>query len=243
MKLKKVSISGRYKSGEKTKDFQVSGLVPAVNDDKVRQHVQARYAPMWISDGGKNSRPDTICPCYIDEIETVEAKKLTLIGKNIKEMSFEELQDLATLFDLMGIPLYKEDSLSETRRKAILEWSVMIDGANREEAKIVKEGMLSDMPDIIVKVEGSEDEPEVPAPVEPAPVVVEKTAPVAPTPIVAPEPIAADPTNKADPTQITEEGLTIEDMREIATKNDIKFNAAIGFDKLYDRLLDEGLVK
>jgi hypothetical protein len=97
-----------------------------------------RYAVIWISrmrkkgaDGKdteeyKYKRVQKIRQVFIDSIEENEESPkavLSYVGKNIMEMNFEELQDLAAAKDLSAIPLYKVNSLAHARRVAWSEYA------------------------------------------------------------------------------------------------------------------------
>lgn len=136
-KTLKVTLSGSYKTANKMiESFDaVSGLMPAVDEDKATQMAIRRYARIWISQAkDKDNEPKykyiaNVRQVFVDSIEdNEEAPKavLSYVGKDIMEMNFEELQDLATANDLSGIPLYKVGSLVTARRIAFSEYAVNV---------------------------------------------------------------------------------------------------------------------
>ena len=51
---------------------------------------------------------------------------LSYVDKDIMEMNFEEIQDLAAANDLNGVPLYKVGSLTTARRIAFSEYAIKV---------------------------------------------------------------------------------------------------------------------
>ncbi len=111
----KVTISGDYYNSKKEKvDFdKVEGVIPWCDEEKgiASMHVRGRYAINWIknakNDDGTPKYPeriDRIHQCFIDDVEETKAS-FSFIGKDIKELSQEELQDLATAKNIMKVPL------------------------------------------------------------------------------------------------------------------------------------------
>lgn len=140
-KLLKVTISGAYiNSKRELVDYDgVTGLIPVVDEDLAKMHVRGRYAPMWIKAAvnektGEPKYPeriDQVQLVYVDKIETVDVKEdLSYVGKDVKEMTYEELQDLATAFDLRRVPLHKAMSLREMRAIAYVEYASKVMGRN-----------------------------------------------------------------------------------------------------------------
>lgn len=131
-KLLKVTISGSYRNSKRENiDFEnLSGVIPVVDHDLAAMHVRGRYAHVWIKnavdkDGNKlyPERIEETRQIFIDSIEEIEGDQMSFIGKDIKEMSFEELQDLATANDLRTIPLPKEISGASLREMRTLAYA------------------------------------------------------------------------------------------------------------------------
>lgn len=136
-KTLKVTISGSYRSANRQiESFDgVTGLMPVLEEDKVNQMATRRYAKIWVSqEKNKEGEPkykhiSNIRQVFIDSIEDNEEKPnavLSYIGKDIMEMNFEELQDLAAANDLSGVPLYKVGSLVTARRIAFSEYAIKV---------------------------------------------------------------------------------------------------------------------
>lgn len=141
--LLKATISGSFKAadGEVESYDRVTGYLPGLDDDKAQQQIIKRYAFIWIgqtmkkdskgkpSDEPKYKRVQRVREVFIDSIEEVEegdenfGKQLSYVGKDIMEMNFEELQDLAAAKDLISIPKYKTGSLVNARRIAFAEYA------------------------------------------------------------------------------------------------------------------------
>lgn len=136
-KTLKVTISGSYRSANRQiESFDgVAGLMPNLEEDKVNQMAIRRYAKIWVAqakkEGGepKYKHISNIRQVFIDSIEDNEENPkavLSYVGKDIMEMNFEELQDLAAANDLNGVPLYKIGSLITARRIAFSEYAIKV---------------------------------------------------------------------------------------------------------------------
>jgi hypothetical protein len=115
MKLKgyKAVISGSYLGHDDIRyDYSgVEGYVPPCEEDAARAAIVSRYAQMWVTGNGKSIK--SIRNVFIDLLEEAE-HDFSLIGKDVRNLTYEELQDLAVLKGLRGIPLYKKQSLRES---------------------------------------------------------------------------------------------------------------------------------
>jgi len=146
----KVTISGSYRSANRQiESFDaVTGLMPNLDEDKATQMAIKRYARIWVSQAKKeDGEPkykhiSNIRQVFIDSIEDNEDKpnaKLSYVGKDIMEMNYEELQDLAAANDLNGVPLYRTGSLITARRIAFSEYAIKVlqleeyEGTDKEE--------------------------------------------------------------------------------------------------------------
>lgn len=149
-KAYKVTISGSYR-GADNEIFDYSGVIgtiPFTDEEIATMHVRGRYARMWIMKDTKfKDRLYSVRECYIDEMVECEAE-FSYLGKDIRAMTQEELQDLATAKDLRLIPLYKKGSEREARTKAYAAYSAHIIGV---EVKYQEEGFnLMKQPPIVV---------------------------------------------------------------------------------------------
>lgn len=152
MKAYKVTISGAYRKAKREiVNFDgLSGIVPFTDSDIMYMHLRSRYAPMWLTkDKRFKDRVSTMREVYVDSVEEVE-HEFTFVGKDIREMSEEELQDLATAFDLRRIPLYRKSSLRETRVHAYMAYCESVLGKSIDKGDDFN---LAEMPEVVVKFE------------------------------------------------------------------------------------------
>lgn len=224
-KLLKVTISGSFVAGDKEIESynDVTGLIPALDDDKAQQMVNKRYARMWIGqatdDDGQTplyKRVGRVREVFIDSIEEVDDEQLSYVGKNIMQMTYEELQDLAAAKDLASIPLYKIGSLTTQRRIAFAEYSTHVldekidhrkEGYNPAKyAPIEADDQIRRSGEHVALIEES----------------IDKEALVL--------------NNKATTSQ---SALTLDQLKAIATGKKIAFNANIGYKALYDKIYKE----
>jgi len=149
-KALKVTISGSYRTADREViDFSgIEGVIPFTTQELAEMHIRKRYARMWIMKDSKfKQRLYATRECYIDSMEETEAE-FSYIGKDIRSMSQEELQDLATAKDLRLIPLYKKGSERDARTKAYAAYSQQV---LKEVVKWQAEGFnLMKLPPIMV---------------------------------------------------------------------------------------------
>ncbi len=107
-KVLKATISGSFIAGDKdTESYDnVTGFLPALDEDKASQMIIKRYARIWI---GQAQNEDG-SPKY----------------KRVGRMNYEELQDLAAAKDLISVPLYKTGSLTLARRIAFSAYAIEV---------------------------------------------------------------------------------------------------------------------
>ena len=222
MKALKVTISGSYKTSKgDIIDFEdISGVIPFVSEEHAKMHVMRRYASEWIraktnKDGEKvfKDRIEHMRQVFVDEIEETYYD-FSYVGKDIKKMSYEELQDLATAKDLRTIPLPKAFSglsLREMRVKAYLAYSEKVN-------KIV---LNDNDPDF-----NFADLPELKAGES---VRKEPVAKMTNDDIINQE-------QKSTSTASTKSTLTLDDLKKIADEKGIDYSKDIGFDSLHAQL-------
>ena len=103
----KVTLSGTYRNGaNESVDFQeVTGFIPLVDEDMAQAMCVKRYAKVFITqDKRYKDRVTRTRSVYVDSMEPCY-HEFSYVGKDIKQMTYEELQDLATAKDLRSIPL------------------------------------------------------------------------------------------------------------------------------------------
>jgi hypothetical protein len=168
MKALKVTISGSYRDAKKDLiDFEnLVGIVPEADHDVAAMHVRDRFAAMWLAeakdkDGEKlyKERVDSIRNVFIDNIEVVE-HNFTFFGKNIKEMSEIELQELALYKDLRRVPLPKRISgtdIRDMRVTAYCAYSDLEHGTDMLKDKDQPEFNFASLPELVVTGKGRKD--------------------------------------------------------------------------------------
>lgn len=230
MALLKATISGSFKAADKDVESyeNVTGFLPALDEDKANQMIIRRYARIWIGqtldkDGNaKYKRVGRVREVFIDSVEDVEGKRLSYEGKKITEMNFEELQDLAAANDLSGVPLYKSGSLAFARKVAFAEYANKVLGWTDKDGKPIDhrvEGFNPAKFEAIIADDKIRRSGDVPADIEEtldheSLVMAKKAAP-------------------------TQRRLTLEQLKEIAKSKNVPFNANIGYDALHKKLYKE----
>lgn len=118
--MQKVKISGSYRTKNKeVVDYEIEGIVPDCDRDVLESVTKTRYAKMWLMNSKKYKDrvyDKIVRETYIDSVEKVEGTP-SFVGKNLKELTFEEMQDLATAKGIREIPLYKSGSLRSAQIK------------------------------------------------------------------------------------------------------------------------------
>lgn len=151
-KALKVTVSGSYRGAEnKIFDYSnVTGVIPFNEEEIATMHVRRRYAPLWVArdERFKENRLYSIRECHIDAMEETTAE-FSYLGKDIRLMTQEELQDLATSKDLRLVPLFQKSSEREARTRAYADYSAHFLG---KKVKYQEAGFnLMKQPPIIVK--------------------------------------------------------------------------------------------
>ncbi len=110
------TITGNYHNSKKEiVDFQdVVGKIPFCDEEENQigsMHVRGRYAEKWVREAvnkdGTKKYPERIHKMrqvFIDDVKLTTGK-LSYVGKDIKELSIDEMQELAVAKDLRGVPL------------------------------------------------------------------------------------------------------------------------------------------
>lgn len=127
-----VTISGSYRvfDGDVV-DFQnVSGVVPTQKIEFLEGMIRKRYAPIWLERKGVVKKVKAIREIYIDDLVAIDAHEFSMFEKSVVELSQEELQDLATVFSLAEVPLYKKGSERYARGIAYTNYFNNVLGGN-----------------------------------------------------------------------------------------------------------------
>lgn len=109
----KLKISGYYNASKDRKNYTSKDVVcPECDKDVLLGNVINRVVPVVFSDYTERGK------CYIDKVEKDDKLKPSYEGKNIKELEEEDIQQLAITYGLTEVPLYHQESLFDSRRKA-----------------------------------------------------------------------------------------------------------------------------
>ena len=220
-KMLEVTISGTYHNSKKEiVDFEgVKGLIPYTDEPRAKMHIQRRYAMAWIKaavdKSGKKiytERVNRVRTVYFDNFED-KMGTLSYIGKDIKVMTFEELQDLATAKDLRFIPAVKEDmrvarirayaTYSERVLKKTLDW----------QAAAFAEGFAK-MPELIVSDADALE--------------VEQT--------ISNDEMIENEMSSTSTSDDPRTRFTMAELKKLANEKNIPYDQDIGFDDMYKKL-------
>lgn len=125
MKMLKLKLSGAYRSNnnELVEFSNLTGFIPAIDEELILMAARRRYAPMWLMNDPKyTKRVENVCECFVDDVEEAEGE-LSFLGKDVRDMTMEELQDLAVYKDIRTIPLYKRASLRQMQAVAYADYA------------------------------------------------------------------------------------------------------------------------
>lgn len=151
MKAWKITLSGTYVDGAKqTQDYQdLVGVIPLVPEDQIQFWAGNRCVQMWVI-ADKETYPQRfgrVREVFVDNVEevNVDAKEFGFVGKNIKDMTYEDLQMLAICKGIPTIPHFKTGSLRTQREVAYKEYH----------KEVLKDEVLDDFnygkaPDLVV---------------------------------------------------------------------------------------------
>lgn len=220
-KMLEVTISGSYHTADKDiVDFQdVKGLIPFQEEEVAAMHVRARYAPQWLraalNEDGKALYPKRIHrirQVHIDDMKPTTGT-LSFVGKDIKELNMEELQDLATAKDLRLVPLWKATDLRDTRVKAYVDYQdKVLEG--RPIKYQAEDFNFSKLP----------------------PIIIADATPRLDDRIKLTNDDILDQEMAVTSTAGTKGSLTIEEMKTIADQKKIKYEHTISYNELHQRL-------
>ena len=123
-----ITVEGIYESDtgsgqKKYQSFKYTFKISRLSEKGIETHVQKRFVPLLIEKDKKNSGLifSRLKSCLITSVKKVNDGN-SIIGKDIRDFSILEIQDLASTFDLYKVPLPNVCSLSEMRDLAILAY-------------------------------------------------------------------------------------------------------------------------
>lgn len=126
----KVKISGYYKTNDNKKvDYNnETVIIPDCREEAIQAMVINRVVDRAFSQAKQPYLARG--KCYIDNYVKDDKMKPSYEGKNLKELSWDELEDLAIAYDLEEVPLFRSTSLREARVKAYRAYCNVVKGAN-----------------------------------------------------------------------------------------------------------------
>lgn len=121
----KLKISGYYKSGRDKKNYNgVDVVIPDCEKEYMLGNVINRVVPVIFKDYTDRGK------CHIDKVTKDDKLKPSYEGKNIKDLEEEDIQQLAIKYGLSEVPLYHQESLFDSRRKAYRAYCNKVKGMN-----------------------------------------------------------------------------------------------------------------
>lgn len=123
MKMIELLCSGSFRTEPGTDRNNVSFsdvkiLIPKVDEEYHTQQAKRMFPVFRLKDKKlKEKSYEGLIKIYIDDYKEIDAVN-PAAGKNIKEMSWEELQYFSCTYKLREIPLYQTGGIREAREKA-----------------------------------------------------------------------------------------------------------------------------
>lgn len=152
MKAYEVTLSGSYKNqeGKLINYNDVKVKIPAQNEQMAEYLARSRYIHVGIRDKVEE-KYDIISEYYIDDLKEID-HNFTCIGKLISDLNDVELQDFAAMHDLRSVPLYKNGSIRELQRQAILAFSIANNNFSKKEEIELKQTEFRILKELNIKV-------------------------------------------------------------------------------------------
>lgn len=161
MKAYKIKFSGSYKANNDDiyNYNDITVYVPYMDYDLALFHARGRLLPIALNSLNRKEGQQVtlnnikkIRDSYDDEVEETE-HTFSFEGKDIRKLNFEEIQEVATKYDLRAVPLYKSGSLRSQLNALYGEYSNKI---RHEPLNYKEEGFnIMDYPPIIAADEYS----------------------------------------------------------------------------------------
>jgi hypothetical protein len=269
----KITISGSYKKvgdGEVVDFEDIQIIMPRVDEEIAIAAARKRYAYTAIKSvlnkEGEKKYPkpiDHIRNVYIDDMQEIE-HDFPYVGKGIKEMTEDDLQNLAVEKSIREIPLPRRQSgisMREMRQRAyqlfaerVLGWEIdMNDPAQNNYSKwndIIPNPMQKAKPIQQKTAEDAfgdkskEDEKFVPQHVAPQPTPAATAPHVATSPHVEPQEPPAAPAPAPVPdlsATLSADESDLNKMQKLAKDNDVKYEWDDNSSDIKDKLIEAGV--
>lgn len=224
----KLVVSGSYRTAQKDiVDFEnVVLMVPASSEEVAIMHGQDRYARAAIKAAkDKHGKPlyperiEDVRQVFTDSIELVDAD-LSFEGVDIKEMSYEQLQDLASSKDLRTIPLPKDVSGVSLREMRAAAYAAYVDKVLHQSP--IKDALetFGQLPPLVVRDTSFRVESQ------------QKTT--------NEEIIESEQRNRELSQKDASSAFTFEELKKVATDKKIQFGPNISYKELYTKVFGTG---
>jgi hypothetical protein len=213
MQAVKFTLSGSYKDAEgKLRNYDgIKCIVPTSEEDVAYLHVRGRYLPTKIiNDKRYEYSPERVREVFVDDVEKIDAE-FSFFGKDVKEMSQDELQDMASYYDLRRIPLPRGAGLREMRFIAYQQY--MSEILKTPLPRDVTASALNELDPLVVK----------------KPTASRKSAPKV---------LSLQELLDIEKSKSGDDNLTLEQLKGIAKKHNISHSPNIGYDALYAKLFN-----
>jgi len=127
-----VKLSGTYftqgQHGKEISEFNFDKELPSCPQGWINSVVQKRLLPIWIEEerakpksGDKFKRFDGVDSCHIYDFNAI-ASKDSFIGKDILKMNEKEIQEVASAFVLIEVPLPRKLNIKQLRDECVLQY-------------------------------------------------------------------------------------------------------------------------
>lgn len=222
------TISGTYYNSKKELiDFdRVKGKIPFCDEENGvgSMHVRSRFAAKWVREykdemgiNKYHDRIDRMHQVFIDDVQETTGT-LSFAGKNIKDLSIDEMQDLAVAKDIRFIPLPKAGM--SKRDMLIRAYVGYADKVLKQTIKYQEEDFnFMKLPDIILDSEGRKELSQKMSNDERIDLEANK--------MKIPVALGA----KDDP----KSRFSIEELRQILSGKKVSYDPAATFDELYEK--------
>ena len=216
MKALKCEVSGTYKNHKgEVLDYEAKGIMPFCDEGKAHQACVNRFAAMWLAK--QKITVKTIRECYLDDTKEID-HDFSFIGKDIKEMTPEELQQMA-VYTGIKVPAYKTTSIRNMRMKAIENYLLQVKKVPEDKVARIMELSIKDIPEFTIE--------------ENVEKLVEQKTEIQ----SLAESVSEYGVNIVTDAEEQSE-YTMENLKDLARAKGIAFSPQIGYDKLKARVFD-----
>lgn len=152
MPMLEVEISGSYRNQkEGLVDYDKEKiLIPVCDDEWIKSNIMNRCLRRHFSTKKDAPRFDSNYRCSIDKVTRVKDKSPSFLGKNIRDLTHEEAQEVAMFYNLSSVPLYKDTDLRETKNVLYKEYCKHV-----LKLEITSEVDIASAPDVIIPEDNS----------------------------------------------------------------------------------------